>query len=148
MGTSPEVATWYCKRKYMTFPLNMLWYNAIWVHLTWYGIPITWYYLGADPSPSPKYLPSTSGSAVSKLWIVLANSKWRACCWAAMVIARFWALWGNCVVLCRHSVLWLIELLWNIRFSGEESEEKQRLNSYLITDVMWELLYKLSLSTL
>jgi len=104
-----------------------------------YWIPIIWFFLGAIPSPSPAYLPSTSGISVAKLWVVLSNSKWRACCWPAKVVARFWAKWGNCgltqahcAVVNRAFVEYLVQQ-WTVT----------KVNSYLVTDVVWELFDKL-----
>ena len=62
----------------------------------------SWHYIGYELSDITsksfslrKSSAFNSGSIVSKLWVVLANSKCRACCWPAMVVAKFWGLWRN-----------------------------------------------------
>ena len=93
--------------------------NASSVQMILFWICIILYSLGASPSPSPGHLPSTQ-TVLWANWDVLPNSNWRACSGPAMLVPMYSALWGKFVVLCRHSVLWLIDLLLGICFSSVE----------------------------
>jgi hypothetical protein len=107
MWRSPEVATWYLRDSTWK-SLSAYYDKASWMQMTLHWIPIIWSFLRANPSPSRTHLPLTSGSTVSKLWVVLSNSKWRACYQTAMIVSGFCALWGNSIVLRKHDVLWLV----------------------------------------